>query len=240
MTDILVRGAPRDMLCGRTTIHPEDMEDGRIVIMGVPVFEHGMSGALVQGIVKYCFQRALLRRNLAISPRPVFIFADEAQIFLNSFDAQFVSTCRESRVVNVYLTQNLPSIYAALGGINKGKAEADVILGNLNLKIWHGNGDPTTNESASATIGQTKQFFFNANSTYQPAGWWSVGTGYESHMSGGMSESYDFAVHPSVFTRLRTGGKRNRWLADAVVFQSGHRFADTGTTWRVATFRQKF
>ena len=52
---------------------PELIEDGRIVIMGVPLLEHGFGALLIQGLVRYSFQRRLLRRNIKVSPRPVFI-----------------------------------------------------------------------------------------------------------------------------------------------------------------------
>ena len=242
MIDVLLRGLANEMLCGRTTVTPECLEAGRVVIMGVPLLEYGLPAALIQGIVKFSFQRGLLRRNVAKSPRPVFIFADEFQCFLNSFDQEFLAMSRSARVVNVCLTQNIPNLYAALGGEQRGKSQVDSILGNMNLKIMHANGEPTTNEWASNCIGHSKQYTFNANSTNPSQGLWPnpMGYGLDPQVSAGMSESYQFEVQPSEFTRLRPGGRRHGWNADAIVFQSGHTFADTGKTWRRATFRQKF
>ena len=242
MIDVLLRGLANRMLCGKTTVTPEHLEDGRIVIMGVPLFEYGLTGALIQGMVKYCFQRALLRRDVARSPRPVFFFSDEFQCTLNSFDQEFFATSRSARVINVCLTQNIPNLYAVLGGEQRGKAQVDSLLGNINLKICHANSDPVTNQWASTSIGVSKKLVFNANTTHQGGDWWSSGMGYglPPQVNAGFTESYELDVQPSEFTRLRMGGRRNRWQADAIVFQNGQLFADTGTTWRRATFRQRF
>jgi TraM recognition site of TraD and TraG len=240
MIDVLLRTPARNMLCGETTITPEFAQNGGIIIMGCPLLEHGFAGSMIQGIFKYSFQRALVRRDVAVSRRPVFIFADEFQCFLNSFDQEFFATCRSFRALNVCLTQNIPNLYAALGGEQRGKAQVDSILGNMNLKVMHANGDPVTNQWASTSIGTSKQYVFSANTTHNGADWWT-GTGYSPpQISAGMTESYELDVQPAEFTRLKAGGRRNRWQADAIVFQSGQLFADTGKTWRRATFRQKF
>jgi hypothetical protein len=241
MIDVLLRGLAKGMLCGETTVTPECLEEGKIVIMGVPLFDYGLPGALIQGIVKYSFQRALLRRDIRRSPRPVLIFADEFQCFLNSFDQEFLATCRESRVINVCLTQNIPNLYAVLGGEQRGKSQVDSLLGNLNLKIMHANGDPTTNEWAANSIGHSRQYVFSANTSHDSQNWWPGGMGYGMgpQISAGMTEAQLLAVQPSEFTQLRSGGRRNGWKADAIVFQAGEIFSDTATTWRRTTFRQR-
>ena len=241
MADVLNRQLARELLCGDTTVTPEDMERGKIIVLGVPIGEYGITGRLIQGIMRYSFQRAMLRRNIQKNPRAVFFWADEAQYFVNSYDVQFLSTCRSFRVANVYLTQNLSGMYAALGGLHKGKAECDAILACLNSKILHANGCPVTNEWASTSIGQTRQLYYSANNSYQPSEALSsiLGLGPGPQTSAGVAEHLDYEVAPSFFTRLRTGGPQNDWNVDAIVFQSGRVFSDTGRTWRHATFRQK-
>ena len=153
---------------------------------------------------------------------------------------QFLTTCRASRVATVLLSQNVSNFYAALGGSETGKAEADSIFGNLVTKIFHCNGDPVTNEWAATLIGRTRQFFVNANNSYQAGDWLGAvsGLGRGPQTSAGVSESYEFEVQPSVFTTLRTGGREHRGNVDAIVVQSGTTFADTGRPWRLSTFRQ--
>jgi type IV secretory pathway TraG/TraD family ATPase VirD4 len=229
------------MLCGETTVAPEFVQNGGILILGTPVLEFGLAGAMIQGIVKYSFQRALMRRNVTSSPRPVIFFADECQLFINSFDQEFLAACRSFRCINVCLTQNIPNLHAALGGEHRARSQVESILGNLNLKIWHANGDPVTNDWASNAIGASMQYRLSANTTHDGANWWSpMGSWPTPQISAGLNEQWELDLQPAEFTRLRTGGRRNRWQADAIVFQSGHIFADTGKTWRRATFRQRF
>lgn len=243
MIDVLLRGLPKQMLCGnKTTVTPEWVEDGGVLVMGVSLLEHALPAALIQGLVKYSFQRALLRRNIAMSPRPVVIFADEFQLFLNSFDQEFFAISRSARVINIGLTQNLPNLFTALGGEQRGKSQVDSLLGNMNLKICHANSDPTTNDWTSNSIGASKTYRFNASTSHQGGDWWSSGLGYGGmpHVSSGITENYEMDVNAADLLQLRTGGRRNGWQADAIVFQNGQVFSDTGKTWRRATFRQRF
>jgi hypothetical protein len=94
--------------------------------------------------------------------RPVFLWADEAQYFVNSFDTDYQSTCRSSRACTVYLTQSLPTYYAKMGGAQPQHA-ADMLLANFVTKIFHNNADFTTNRWASDTIGRSLQRRYNAS-----------------------------------------------------------------------------
>jgi hypothetical protein len=239
MIDVLNRGVLRDLFCGETNITPEAVERGKIIVLDLPVKEYAEVGQFAQAIFKYCFQRSIERRNIAKSPRPVFLWADEAQTFVGSYDMQFQTTCRAARVATVYLSQNVSNFYAALGGQQAGRAEADSLFGNLNTKIFHANGDPVTNEWAATLIGRTRQFFVNANNSYQGGGWLMNGFGQDRHTSAGVNEQMEFELSPAVFPKLRAGGRENNREVDAVVVQSGQVFADTRKIWRFATFRQR-
>ena len=115
-------------------------------------------------VFKYVWQRAVERRippgisraEAQATVRPLFIFADESHFFANSYDALFQSTARSSRTSTVYLTQNLPSYLSVFGGAN-GKSEAEAFLGNLQTKIFHAQGDASTNSWAAESIGKTRQ-----------------------------------------------------------------------------------
>ncbi len=68
-------------------------------------------------------------------------------------------------------------------------------------------------------------------------------TGYsqssQENTSRGGSETIDYRIQPSFFAEgLRTGGATNKGLVDAVLFQPGQRFSDTGEHWGICTFRQ--
>ncbi|MBE7508551.1 MAG: TraM recognition domain-containing protein [Planctomycetia bacterium] len=242
--DMLNRGLLRELFCTDTTITPEAVENGKIILIDLPVKEFGEVGQFAQVLFKYCFQRSIERRNVAESPRPVFLWADEAQHFITSYDMQFQTTCRSARVATVNLTQNVSNVYAALGGGDKGRAEADSLFANLNTKIFHANGDPVTNEWAASLIGRARQFLASGNSSYDNDHRWAAAVGLDwldggGSTSAGFSETFEYEVQPREFTRLRTGGPANGWIVDGIVFQNGRTFAASGRTWLKTAFRQR-
>jgi type IV secretory pathway TraG/TraD family ATPase VirD4 len=241
MMDPFNRGVPHELLCGETNITPEAIEHGAIVVIDLPVKEFGEVGQFAQVLWKLAFQRSIERRNLATNGRPVLLWADEAQYFMTSNDAQFQTTCRAARVATVYLTQNISNVYAALGGGEQGKAQADSLFANLNTKIFHANGDPVTNEWAASLIGRSRQFMTNSSSSYQSNDFLSELAGFRSvaQSNAGVSEQMDFEVQPRRFTTLRRGGPANGWEVDGIVFQGGRRFRATGKTWMPVTFKQR-
>ena len=244
MADVLNRGLLRDLFCTDTNITPEATTEGKVILLDLPVKEFGEVGQLAQVLWKYVFQRSIERRDVAGNPRPVFLWADEAQHFLTSYDMQFQTTCRSSRVATVYLTQNVSNVYAALGGQEKGRAEAASLFANLNTKILLANGDPVTNDWAASLIGRSRQFLASGNSSRSNEEGWELGFGLNglgqpTNTSAGFSETFEFEVQPAAFTQLRTGGPSNQWEIDSIVFQNGRRFDATGKTWLPVTFGQK-
>lgn len=82
-----------------------------------------------------------------------FLWADESQYFITREDALFQQTARQSRVVTVYLTQNLSSYYAMLGG-DRAVPFVQSLLGNLRNRVFFQNADTATNEWASNSFGK--------------------------------------------------------------------------------------
>jgi uncharacterized membrane protein YgcG len=154
--DRFTRGRLKRVFCSDTTVVPEMAFHGAIILMNMPALTWNEDGIIAQQLFKFMFQRAVLSRN-SLAPqhreRPVFLWADEAQYFVNSFDAEYQSTCRASRACSVYLTQSLPGYYAKMGG-EQAKHKADMLLGNFVTKIFHNNADPQTNQWAADTIGK--------------------------------------------------------------------------------------
>lgn len=153
------RGRLNAAFCANTNLVPELTFHGAIIILDMPALSWNEDGIIGQQLFKYMWQRAVLNRN-ALAPqhrdRPVFCWADEAQYFVNGFDAEFQSTCRSSRACSVYLSQSLPTYYARIGG-DSPQHRTDMLLGNFQTKIWHNNADPVTNRWASDTIGRSIQ-----------------------------------------------------------------------------------
>lgn len=241
MVDVLNRGILRELLCTTTNVTPQDAEHGRILLIDLPVKEFGVVGSVAQVIWKYAFQRSIERRDVRRSPRPVFWFADEAQNFVTSYDMQFQTTCRAARVATVLLTQNVGNFYAALGGNEKGTAEAESLFGNLNTKVFHANSDAQSNEFAATLIGRSRVLLSSGNHSRQDADLFGSMTGIQSlgQSSTGFSETFEFEVQPSHFSRMRTGGPANGGVIDAIVFQNGRAFAGSGRPWMPVMFKQK-
>jgi hypothetical protein len=142
--------------CGETTVVPELSFHGAIFLLNMSALTLNDDGIIAQQLIKFIWQRAVLARN-ALDPsqqqRPVFLWADEAQYFINGFDAEYLSTCRGSRACTVFLSQSLPTFYATIGGEHP-RERVQHLLGNFATKIWHSNACPETNRWAAETIGQ--------------------------------------------------------------------------------------
>lgn len=241
LVDVLNRGLLRRLFCNATTVSPEIIAEGKVLLINLPVKEFAEVGLFSQVLWKHAFQRTIERRAVSDGTRPVFLWADEAQYFVTSYDMQFATTCRGARVALVMLTQNYSNFVAALGGSEKGKAETDSLFANLNTKIFHANGDYVTNQFASNLIGRTRQHFANSSASQTNQDWAAaaIGMGPPGQHSAGFSESYEFEVQPGAFSELRTGGPENNWQVDAVLFQNGKRFNQSGRTWMPVTFNQR-
>jgi hypothetical protein len=238
LAEALMRGKMRELFCGGTTLTPEHVIGGRIVVVDLPVKEWSEVGRMAAVLWKYCFQKAVERRsdNGDGRGRPVFIWADECQHFASRYDPLFQATARSSRAASVYLTQNYPSLASALGGGQDGRALTDSLLGNMGTKIFHANSDRETNQLASDLVGKRLQFLrsFGSGSSL------SVGRmpGAGSSLNRGRSESMDYEIQPMEFAALRKGGRENARTCDALVFQNGRLWASTGRAWQKVAFRQ--
>jgi type IV secretory pathway TraG/TraD family ATPase VirD4 len=124
---------------------------GNIVIIDIPVAKYREVGQFAALIWGQLFQRAVDRRTYTLpQTRPVLLWEDEAHYFTIEQDALFQTTARSEGISVVRLTQNIPNFLDAYG--RDGKHKVDTLLGNHATKIFHPNGDPTTNEWASKVI----------------------------------------------------------------------------------------
>jgi hypothetical protein len=236
MADCFLRGVLGRLFCTDYNFTPDDTLKGKIIIFDLPVKEHNELGQFAQVLFKFVWQRAVERRippgikreEAEQTIRPVFLWADESQFFANSYDALFQSTARSSRACTVYLTQNFPSYLSVFSGANS-RAEVEAFVGNLQTKIFHANGDPTTNNWAADSIGRSRQTHYSGGMSEQLGK--SAAAGGVSQSAGG-SQSVDYVVQPQEFTMLRTGGEESRMEVDGIIFQGGRRWivpAKTGT-----------
>ena len=211
-----------------TIAYPELTEEGVVILLNLPVKEFGDAGRAAQLVYKYMWQQAIERRSIKKSPRPVFLWADEAQNFVTDYDMHFQATARSSRACTVYLTQNKPNYYAELGGEGS-RARVDSLIGNLQTKIFHANSDPETNTYAAEVIGKS----------WQTRKGDSLNLGNESLSFGNSrSESFDYDCPPQIFTRLPKGGPENAKTVGGIVFQNGRTWGGNDT-FLYATFKQQ-
>ncbi|MEM7205322.1 MAG: TraM recognition domain-containing protein [Planctomycetota bacterium] len=241
LIDQLNRGVLRSLFSGRTTTTPRAVEGGAILILDIPIKRYGTIGQLGQVLFKQAFMRSIERRRIDDDTRPVALWADEAQFFLaEGEDFLFATTCRGARVANVMLTQSLPSIVAALGAGEQGRAQAASLVANFATKVFCAQADAETNQFAAGLIGRSRQYLSSGNSSRSSQDWMDafLGMGGNEQQSGGFQEGWEYEFQPHAFSDLRTGGPDNDWEIDAIVFRNGKRFAAGGKSWLKVTFKQ--
>jgi len=154
--DRFKHGRLNRIFCGRTSVVPELSFLGMVTVLCMPTLTWNEDGVIAQQICKFFWQRSVLARN-ALGPeyreRPVFLWSDEAQDTVHSYDGEFLGLARDSKCCPVYLTQSLPAYYAKMGGDNPRDA-AHGLVGKFITHIYHANACPETNEYASRMIGK--------------------------------------------------------------------------------------
>jgi hypothetical protein len=113
----------------------------------------------------------------------------------------------------VRLTQNLPNFLDAYG--RDGKHKVDTLLGNHATKIFHRNGDPTTNEWASKVIAKETSYRHSLSSSG------SVSSSQGFNSSASVTELEEDSCPPKEFIGLKNGGAKNKFIVEGILFQSG-------------------
>lgn len=234
---VFCTGLVRQLLSEKSNVSPSVLEQGKWVLVNMPIPTYGAAGAFVNGAWKYAVQRHVLRRFALHDANPIVIWADEFQNVVTSFDSTFLAECRSHRGAMVVLTQSIHSFYASMGG-DSGKHQADALLTNFaGAKVFHALGDDQTATYASSLIGRSLQTFVGT-SMAPPEDLWQELSGH-SRVSINTSQQYEQSIQNHVFMNgLRTGGKENGYICDAVVIRSGEPFAD-GSNAIFVEFSQK-
>ena len=242
-------GKLAELFCTTTTVTPDQARDGKIIIMDIPVLRYGATGAVAQTMFKYLFGVAVQNTQVTEKTRPVFLYADEAQFFMNGTDADLLSTSRSSKTCIVYLTQDLPTYYARIGANARDKAEA--ILSKFGTRIFHANTSRETNTYASETIGKVQKFHVTRSRSRgtTTGGGGSHGDrdgGYQGNDGGNINVSestsgfLDFEIPPDYFaTKLRNGSEKNGFKVDAILIRNARTWKRTRRHWVQAEFSQR-
>lgn len=229
-------GIIRELVSSGTNVSPEDMLAGKWIIVNMAPAEWGDMGALIAAGWKYLVQRRVLRRKTKDDEHVVVIWADEYAQFVNSYDAHYLAQCRSHMGCMVVLTQSLHSYYMSMKG-ETGRHQADALLTNFSTKVFHALGDVQTAEWASGLIGKGREVF--VGTSMAPAEDLYAELTGRSKVSTNASEHYEALLKPNTLMNgLRTGGKANNLICDAVVIRSGEPFAD-GRNWMWREFSQR-
>ncbi len=224
----LLRQPLRTLFCTNTSpdVTPEETFRGKIVLLDFPVKTYGEAGRLAQVLYKTVWQHAAEtpRRWLGGTAEwtPTFLWADEAQHFVTDEDVLFQATARSQLAATVYLTQNISNYYHALGGSRS--SATDSLLGSLQMKVFHTNGDPATNEWAERLFG-TDVFGHVTPSS-------NTSAGQASSFGLSHQQAREPILPASDFTKLQRGGSSDL-QTEAVVFHAGRR-------WQGADGRRNF
>lgn len=224
-----LRGVLRELFCTSTNFGPQDCFDGKIIVLDMPLKTFNETGIFAQVLFKFCWQRAVERRRVDFNSRPVFLWADESQFFVNEYDCQFQTTARGFRVATVFLTQNLPNYHYYLGADRSAEALTDALLGNLSTKIFHHNTCVATNKYASELFGRDWRGKNSSSANYAD--------GKVSHGIGHHDELLN-SVEPREFTTLAKGGPKNEFIVEGIVHQGGRIFNASGMNALLTLFRQ--
>ncbi len=232
--DPFLRGTLRQLFCTETTCKPDITLKGGIILIDLNIKDYSHIGRVAQGLYKLMWQQMVERRNIKENDRPVFIWSDENQFFLNSFDISYQQTARSKRACSVYLTQNIANYHVALGVGDKGKAMASSILGNLSTKIFHANSDPDTNEWAANVFGKEWGFKMGVNTgSSENEG------GASSSQGASMNQQLNNVIEPSEFTTLLKGGNENNFIVEGFIHQAGRTWNATNKNYLKTNFSQK-
>lgn len=203
-------------------LKPENTFEGKIIVLDFPVKKYLQLGVYAQAIYKMIWQQAVERRDTERFPKPLFLWIDEAQYFVNEYDMLFQTTARSSLACSVLISQNISNYYATIGG-EMAKERVNSLLGNLATKIFHSNNDYVTNQWAADTIGKTFQ-----KKT-------SISVGDLSNTS--INRGLEYQVEPQQFTLLQGGGELNGNRAEAIITVAGKRWS-TGDNYLETFFNQ--
>jgi hypothetical protein len=234
ITGVFCTGMVRALLseAGDTALTPEVMDYGKWIFVDMSAGQYGTEGAFVLNAWRYATQKHVTHRDPATWATPIGIWADEAGKIINSADSFYLSESRKFGGFSVFLGQSMQQFHAALPG-ERGKAQAEVLLGCFATKIAHAIGDHATSTWLSNLLGNGLRYDPNVPAPKEEDGdVWNVitgrgggGIGFNGHM-GPLVEPRDF-MHG-----LATGGPP-LYAADAYVLRTGLPFSDGNSYLRV-------
>ncbi|MHC5540039.1 type IV secretory system conjugative DNA transfer family protein [Singulisphaera rosea] len=227
---VLNTGIVRELIAGETNITPAILDEGRSILINMPIVAGDATATFVNVAWKYAVERRILRRKAGGDDRVIVVWTDEYQKVANSYDAAYLAECRSHRGSLVALTQSVHGMYEAMG-----ENPSNSLLSNYLYKIFHAVGDAKTAELGVALLGQRQETMTGGSEDpSRSAGEEMCG---RSGFNSSFSSQYQPILQSNAFsTGLATGGPPD-WIAEAIVIRSGQPFS-SGEAWHRAAFRQ--
>lgn len=195
--------------CSKTTVVPEMSFHGAVILLAMPTLTWNEDGAIAQVLVKSMWMRSVLSRN-SLEPkhreRPVFLYSDEAQETVSSYDGEFLGMCRGSKCCVCYMTQSLPAYYSKIGTDNPRDA-ANNLVGKFMGHVYFSNGCAETNEFAARSIGKVRKQLGNYSAGQNRNT--STGMNYGTGNNNGSSSSWGNGILPGNTTTHK--GRSDNW-----------------------------
>ena len=152
----------------------QSINKGTIVILNMPESKYGSTGRIIGIMLKLDYFRTVLNRiyehitDASINiERPVLFICDEYQNYVTSgdieSDAEFFARCRQSKAVNILLTQSYSSLKLKLGSEEK----LNSLIGNLRSTVWLALSDDYSREKASKICDKEYKLKITENITEQ-------------------------------------------------------------------------
>lgn len=207
---------------GKCTFLPEHASQaGKIVIVDFPMLEYGQStGVFINCLLKLCFMRAWLRRDVEKHPNMVFLWQDEAANFVlpRNADNLLAQTARGYRIATISLMQSILSLAEALHEPQPGSRTKGWLGVGGATKIFMQNNCVDTNAWAASLIGQEYTYGTSLNVD-------------QFHTTYGKNETLRNRIEPDAFSRLLKPDGENP-IAEAVIYKAGQIFESTKTAER--------
>ncbi len=166
------------------------LNKGKIVILKMPESEYGLTGKIIGIMLKLDYFRTVLNRVYKVltdksvnAERPVVFICDEYQNYVTSgdieSDAEFFARCRQSKAINIVLTQSYSSLKLKLGSEEK----LNTLIGNIRSSLWLSLGDDYSKEKASKICDKEYKLKITENITEQ-----DEGASFNSYVGGLISD----------------------------------------------------
>jgi Type IV secretion-system coupling protein DNA-binding domain len=167
MCDVLGRGALGALFCSDTNVTPEDILDGKIVVVDLSTSgRHREVGRYASSIWALLLHQAACRRRYdPPRSRPVFLWGDEARFLPVYRDIESRAVSRSTGIATVQIAQTLESLTETLEG-----DRAEVLLRSYGTKVFHAINDPKTYEWAHNLIYGERDLRSEVSAGGQPLG----------------------------------------------------------------------